>query len=329
VIQDLKTYLQSGRFEGLRFRASSFDAKKLTPEPLSGLSIRLALADLLAVTGKVNDASVAFGNLEATYPDDTDVLLARGQFAVRMEDFDGARQYLERAIHAGSSSARLFYDYAIVLRRFGEPDALIEETLARSVILDPRFFEGHNLLGHLQLQAGHLPQAIQHLKRAAELQPARLGVWESLAIAYHKAGEKDAAREAAKSARRVASSPEEIARIDALLDLIESDVDKIVQVPERKQRETAVAAPRLSRVQGMLSQVDCLGAQARLHVMTPERKVLLLVRDASSVRLRGLNGPNAELSCGPSAARPVIVEFQPEQHRTYGTAGTVISIEFR
>ena len=69
---------------------------------MTPITMQLALADLPAATGKLDAARLAFGKLEATYPDDPDVLLALGQFAVRAEDFSGARQYLDRAIHAGS-----------------------------------------------------------------------------------------------------------------------------------------------------------------------------------------------------------------------------------
>ncbi|HYP05809.1 MAG TPA: tetratricopeptide repeat protein, partial [Bryobacteraceae bacterium] len=222
-----------------------------------------------------------------------------------------------------------FYDYALVLREVGEPEAVVVQHLTRAVTLDESFFDGHNYLGHLHLQAERLPDAIRHLKRAAELQPGRVSVLESLAVAHHKAGDKNAARSAAKAARRGASGPEEISRIDALLDLIDSDADKIVLAPEPKKETQSAATSVNTRVAGMLSQVDCLGAQARLHVTAKNDRVLLLVRDAASVRLHGAGSAHLQLECGPSAPRPVLVEYRPEVHRTYGTVGVVISVEIR
>ena len=68
-------------------------------------------------------------------------------------------------------------------------------------------------------------------------------------------------------------------RIDALLDLIESDADKIVWRRAQSKASQRTAAPVVRSVDGMLSQVDCLGNQARLHIAVPSGKVLLLVRD--------------------------------------------------
>jgi Flp pilus assembly protein TadD len=293
------------------------------------VSARLALADLQATIGKLEDARLSYGRLESMHPENADVLHALGQFAGRMEDFQGARQYLDRAIRSGRSSAEVFYDYAVVLRRLKEPEALVVENLTRAVTLDDRFFEGHSFLGYLHLQAERFAPAVRHLQRAAELQPARVSVWENLAVAHHKAGDKDNARAAAKAARRLASGPEEVARIDALLDLIESDADKIVLVPRENPPDAAASAPAALRVDGMLFQVDCLGKQARLHIAIPGGKILLLVRDAGAVRLHGTGSVETALACGPSAARPLLVEYRPEIHRTYGTAGIVISMEFR
>jgi Flp pilus assembly protein TadD len=329
VIQDLKAYLASGRFEGLRFGAQKLNVQSIKSEPVTSVDTALALADLLATIGKIDAARLAFGKLEAAYPDRPDVLLALGQFAVRLEDFSGARQYLERSIHAGSTSPRVFYEYAIVLRNLGEPQALVVDNLTRAVRLDDRFFEGQYYLGSLHLQAERFIPAIQHLKRATELQPSRLGVWESLAVAFHKAGSKEDARAAATTARRLASGPEDAARIDALLDLIESDVDKIVVAPPGKKADASAAAPPISRVDGVLTQVDCLGKRARLHIAVPGGKVLLLVTNAGSVRLWGAGVTQTELACGPSSPRPVLVEYRPEIHATYGTAGSVISVDFR
>lgn len=328
VIQDLKAYLAHGRFEGLRFAAQKFDARRLAPEPLTRVATKLALADLLVTVGKLDAATLAYAKLEAAHPDNPDVLLALGQFAVRVEDFSGARRYLERAIGAGSAPARAFYDYAVVLRNLGEPEEVVAEYLSRAVTVDDHFFEAQSYLGVMHLQAGRFDSAIRSLTRAAELQPGRVSVWENLAVAYHKAGRKEQARSAAQAARRVANDPEDAARIDALLDLIDSDVDKIVIAPEVRRHE-ASAAPGIIRTDGMLSQVDCLGKQARLHILIAGGKVLLLVKDAGAIRLRGKGVGQTELVCGPSTAVPVVVEYRPEPHVTYGTVGIVISIEFR
>jgi Flp pilus assembly protein TadD len=322
VIQDLKAYLQGSRFDGARFKVSRFDAGKIPAEPVPSVGVELALADLLLAIGKPDDARLLYGRLEASHPDDNQVLLALGQYALRTEDYPGARRFFERAIQAGSKSPRLLFEYAMLLREAQEPETVVVQHLTRAVTLDNTFFEGHNFLGHLHLSAARYPEAIQHLKRAAELQPARASVWENLALAYHRSGNKPLARAAAKLGKKASNGPEEAARLDALIDLIETDADKIVIAPApRKANPEVVAAPPSSRAEGMLTQVDCLGKQARVHVVTSHGKLFLLVRE--------LGGPVMELQCGPMASRPVIVQYRPEAHRTYGTTGVVTGLEFR
>ena len=67
-----------------------------------------------------------------------------------------------------------------------------------------------------------------------------------------------------------------------MIDMIESDADKLVEAPVVKRAETMAAARTKARVEGMFTQVDCLGKQARLHVAAGGSKLLLLVSDASS-----------------------------------------------
>jgi Flp pilus assembly protein TadD len=326
--QDLKSYLDGGRFEGLRFRTTKFDVGGLTAEPLRAVTARLALADLLSSINKLDEARLEYRRLEASSPDDIEVLVALGQFAVRSDDFAGARLYLERAFQAGRPTAGVYYDYAVVLRRLNEPEAVVISNLEQAVRLDDRQFDAHSYLGYLHLQGERFDAAVRHFKRASELQPRRVSVWENLAVAHHRAGQKDQARAAARMARRSAIGPEEVARIDALLDFIESDADKIVVAPQIKHRENAVATPATLQLEGFLTQVDCLGRRARLHVVTSTGKVLLLVRDPGAVQLSGAISAQTAFACGPSNARPVVVSYRPETHRTYGTSGVVQSLRF-
>lgn len=329
ILQDLRAYLQGARFEGVRFRASKFDAGRVVPESLSELAAQLALADLLLAVGKPDEARMLYGRLEASHGDDPRVRVALGQFAFRSEDFMGARKFFESAIAAGSSDARLFYDYAMVLRQSNEPSTLVIQNLSRAVSIDDKYFDAHQFLGYLYLREEGYAEAVRHLTRATELQPNRASVWENLALAYHRCGDKERAKSAARTGRKVASGPEEAARLEALIDLIETDADKIVEAPKREKPEGAVAAVSPERVEGWLTQVDCLGKKARFHIATRKGKLLLLVQDARAVGVRGAGGITADLGCGPIAARPVLIDYAPEPHRSYGTSGIVRAMEFR
>jgi hypothetical protein len=81
-------------------------------------------------------------------------------------------------------------------------------------------------------------------------------------------------------------------------------------------------------VQGVLKQVDCLGAQARLIVDSDERKtVKLLVADAAKVAISGSG--QVSLGCGVQQPRRVVIEYYPKANSRLATSGEVAVIEFQ
>jgi hypothetical protein len=210
--------------------------------------------------------------------------------------------------------------------------------------LDPNLFDARHLLGYLYLRERRFGEAIEQLRTAAELQPSRSSVWEYLALAYHQNGSRDEALAAAKNARRTAATVEELSRMEATLRLIDSEPETIVRSlppspygspfaipgpgPKRESEEISTARGG-ERINGLLVQVDCLGPTARLHIIGGPDKTFLLVRDASSVMLKGISSATAELACGPVKSRSVAVEYRPNRNQSYGTSGEVSVIEFR
>ena len=82
------------------------------------------------------------------------------------------------------------------------------------------------------------------------------------------------------------------------------------------------------KVHGMLNQVECLGAQARLVVVGDDHKtVKLLVADAAKVAILGSGGQT--LGCGRQTPRAVAIAYFPKPNPRLGTAGEVATIEFQ
>jgi hypothetical protein len=79
---------------------------------------------------------------------------------------------------------------------------------------------------------------------------------------------------------------------------------------------------------GVLTQVDCLGGKARLHVLADSRKVFLLIRDPANVFLHNAGSEWTQFPCGEVPHRRVSVAYRPEPDAAYGTAGEVVSITF-
>jgi hypothetical protein len=99
--------------------------------------------------------------------------------------------------------------------------------------------------------------------------------------------------------------------------------------PVAVERPRPLAAPTFTRLEGRLTQIDCLGDSARLRIDQPNGKTFLLVRDPRSISLKNAGGISFEFSCGEVEPQQVAIEFVPGRNETYGTAGEIRSIEFR
>jgi tetratricopeptide (TPR) repeat protein len=343
--QDLANYVRQQRFVGVKARGPKLrQLKKVIATPLDRASADLVLADLLLAIRKEPEAERIYARLAAADPKSPAVQTALGDLALRRNDESLARRYYERAIELGSKSGRLRFDYAMLIRDGGAPDSDVAAQLEEAVRLEPALFDARHLLGYIRLRERQFRQAIDHLSAAADLRPSHSSVWEYLALAYHQTGARDEAIAAAKNARRAATTEEELSRIEATLRLIDQEPETIVRSlpaspygdptspaksgPKRGEDEISTAQTG-ERVEGLLVQVDCLGSMARLHVIGGSSKTFLLVRDASSVILKGLSSATTELACGPVKSRSVEIQYRPNPNQTYGTSGEVSVIHFR
>jgi tetratricopeptide (TPR) repeat protein len=338
---DLAAYIRRDRFTGMRMRVPRLEPVAKAPSgTLGDYEAQFVIADLFLAIGKLDDAEQVYSKLAAEQPRSPDVQEALGYLALRRNQDDLARRFYERAFELGSRSGRVRYDYATLLRDAGEAEDKVIELLKEATLLDARLFEAFHLLGYLSLKQERYSESIEALKRATELQPARANVWEHLALAYQRSGNREKAIAAAKTARKFAADPEEAARIDATIKLIEQSPGPIVQSPPTsgaielartgpKADTRADSAQLVNRIQGVLAQVDCFGNMARLHVIIPNTKMFILVRDPSSVVLKNAGAISTTFACGPSKPRQVAIEYRATPERVYGTSGDAVSIEFR
>ncbi|HYP12358.1 MAG TPA: hypothetical protein VEQ63_00420, partial [Bryobacteraceae bacterium] len=143
--------------------------------------------------------------------------------------------------------------------------------------------------------------------------------------------------EAARTARANAGSPEEVDRIEATMRAIENGSSLVHSIspmgpsfgPKQhgSKRDEARASSSLPRSSGVLVQIDCLGKLYRMHLISGNQKLLLLVRDPGNVIIRN-RGP-LEFSCGPTEERNATVEYRPHVNTIYLTQGDVVSIELQ
>jgi hypothetical protein len=81
-----------------------------------------------------------------------------------------------------------------------------------------------------------------------------------------------------------------------------------------------------TRVEGVLTRVDCLGERARFWVRSGAVTRKLIIADPSEV-VTGPEGAALEFGCGEQR-RAVLIGFQPEPDAKNGTEGRIRYLEF-
>jgi type IV pilus assembly protein PilF len=151
-----------------------------------------------AKMGQFADAIHSYSRAVELSPAHPDVLLglAQAQFSAG-KDKDAA-DTLDSGMKRFPKDARLKVLYASFLLKEGEtadPQANRRaETILRSaLVLDGSLSDAHYELGKLALNEGHLPDALEHLVKAAKLDPQSSSIHFALSRAYRRAGQKDKA----------------------------------------------------------------------------------------------------------------------------------------
>jgi len=351
-----KQHLAAGNFQTGRIpgRPLAPNDNDFPERPVSDSDARLARADILA-------GAQSAAEYEALLRDHAHVAEAEeglGLLALRDHQSDGARRHFAAAMEAGSSSARCYIEYARL-----EPDNdKATQALLKAAGINSKLDVPFAMLAARDTD----PQKrLAHWKAAAERNPRNAAYWKALAECYladhnyaeaakawtqgEQAAIDPAERERMRQARvaveqqhleyedgeRRRQADEEAhetekLKQDALAHL--RQVEAQANAGATKPEQAPVAwwdGPKPSgKVHGTLRQVDCLGSQARLIVMSDAGKaVRLLVADPSKIAITG--GGEKALGCGPQTARAVVIEYFPKVNTRLSTAGEVATIQFQ
>ncbi len=361
--KEAEAYLRAGQFATTPLRGIVLrPAKDFTAMPVPVGAERIALADLsLANPAQAAAARQAYQAILASAPGSAEALEVLGLLALRDKRVDEARNLLDQAIAASTTSARAFLDYARLETDRDKKQAAFE----KAAQLNPRWALPPFELAQMQTGLG---RRISLLAAAAKLEPRYVAYWRALAGAQEDANQLVDAAKSWGSAELAAGTPEERARLRQIHD--EAEVRRKQQEAEAKKREADEKQRELEalqqksmasiqaalynpqhphqawppsranveawwdgprpdgKIQGVLTQVDCLGKQARLVVERKGAKpVRLLVADPGKIVILG--GGEKTFGCGPQKPpRNISVEYFTKPDAKLGTAGEAAVIEF-
>ncbi|MBA3972971.1 MAG: hypothetical protein C0504_01985 [Candidatus Solibacter sp.] len=290
---------------------------------LGAFDSELLLGELASVTGSQSESQRRYEKALAAAGRGPDGHSRMAMVALRRGDRKEALRLMDAAARAGSMDARMWFEYAILLRDGeGGGEGWIRAA-RRAVELDPERAEAWFILG----SALHGGDAVDALARAARSAQSRSWMWEAYGRALLKAGRKDEARAAAAEALKRARRPRERAMAEGLM----ADIDALA--PPRKAAGPATVTPEgwkqrqgAASVEGRLVEVDCAGRVPVLVVDGPGGMARISVKQTA-----GLDLPdNMNFTCGPqSPRRPAIFGHDAQPDTALRSTGDLRSIRFK
>ncbi len=357
--KEARAWAERSQFETAAWSGFGINPERFRMMPSLPSRVRLLPGDLALGRGKYAEAVAAYQKAQlersATAGDEGLGLALAGLGrrdealkalrAVAADETAGARGLLELArLEPGKDEARMAAERASVKK--------------------PEWAEPYIVAAGQE--AGPVRRAYL-LKKAVELAPRRVELWEQLAAAQTDAKQYDEASKSWRAAMRVAGSEEsraqllerqraaESARLDAVeaarrkqeqedrdeVGKLKREAEERIKAAEKKANDAAGGlkskekpldwweGPALEKAEGRLIRVECVGKSARLVVDVGGGKTLrLLVSDVGKVVVFGSG--DATLACGVlKTPRQVKIEYQPKRDAKAGTVGEAVAVEFR
>jgi len=331
VQKDLQSYVHATAFNASLFNtklAKEVDAPEVSDS--SPLEAGLVLADILANNrAKAAQARDLLGQLARDNPKDWQVEQGLARLSLLEGKPAEALTHYASAAELGGADAKLYLEYGRLLRGGGQR-AEFEAILRHATEIEPDNREARLELGYAyesdDRQADALAQ-LQMVKSVAAEQS--FAYFRTLAYAYYRLGRAPEAKAAVSTCRQYAKAPDEIARLDQLVQVM-NDVPPTAWAasggaseppPPRLRRREALAV-----AEGTLKQIDCVDGKIRMRIAVGADSMAFAVLDPAAVSTK--NGAPLDFVCGPQTPRRIRIEYQAKEDAMPGTVGVVRSIEF-
>ncbi len=210
---DLRRYLRNLKQEIVP-APPSISAPKVTSEPISALDVLLLRGDLALRTQHPELARSFFEQAAREFPTSSGAAAGLGAMELTLGHEPAARAHLQRAIQLNDRDPEAWFQLGLL----DHDDA----ALARAAELNPALGEAHLLLGVHATDDNLLPIAVDHLQQAVRLMPLKSYAWYSLAFAQTRAGQSAAARESLQRALHTATTPEQRKMAETLVSSLDT-----------------------------------------------------------------------------------------------------------
>jgi tetratricopeptide (TPR) repeat protein len=342
--RDLQAYLR-----GDQFRAALFPGKLAkikideAAEPVAEFDVLLMQAELMNQPGRQSEARALFQKLTALDARRPEPHSALGYLALREGGPEAAHASFERAYALGGRQPQFLWDYGrmAVARDPGKAAAALEELLK----VEPGRVEARLELAAAQLNGERYKEALAALAPMRTVRPEHAARFFTLATYAHLRGGDRASAEA--TARRWV----EVARADQKQSA-EALLAQVALPPALPGPAAPEGPPRLKRAapreefqvverfqtplprpkpaaDGVLVKVDCMGAEAKLHLEAGGARKVFLIDQPNDIIVEGSADGHATFVCGPQKGQRVHIEYEPPLPGQAGVAGRLRLIRFQ
>jgi tetratricopeptide (TPR) repeat protein len=317
---DLSGYFRSAYVKGVLYDVKLQKMDVSEPRQATELESGLTLAKLTGLLRRTQEAERRLSDLEKAYPENWEVHEAIGHLYWQNGELIKARQKLRRSVELKSPSWKTHWDYARLTQ--GEPEVL--DALKTTLQLNPDMAEARLMLGFELYKAKRYKEAYETLSSIKRVTPERApSFFLAKAFSALEIGEKPAAKAAAAAAKKYASNAADIRAADEILDYVDRPARSAPQEPPQE------ATQDLGAIRGVLQEVECLGTRARLHILSGQIRVSLLIRDPERVQVKGRQSSEVQITCGPQKETRVYAEYVPVDDPELKTSGDIVSLQFQ
>jgi len=248
-----------------------------------------------------------------------EIQAALGDLAFASRQFLQASTHYREAIRCGRNARELVQVLEAAMSYRG--DCRLEEL--EFLVAISGSGRSHYLLARGRFFAGDYEGALRELEKASGLaQRDEFDMTRLKAISLARLGRFAEAQTAAEKLRSLARDTEQHQSAQLTVD----DVHRARQVTEQVPPRTALLR-QLTRLDGEVIRVDCMGERARFWVRSgSETKKLIIVNPKEVVT--GPDGATLEFQCG-TQRRAVVIGYEARNDPTTETVGRIRYIEFR
>jgi len=206
----------------------------------------------------------------------------------------------------------MYLDYGRLLRAGGQHAEAVA-ALRVATQIDPNDREARLELGYAYLTDGKHAEALAQLQMVKRVTAEQAyAYFHAMTYAYYRLDKEAEAHAAADTCRKYAKTPDEIERLDQLVDAL----DGIPHVPGISAAAPAEGAdppaPRLRRrealavAEGTLKQIDCMDGKIRMRIGVGAEAMSFAILNPASVTVK--DGAPMDFTCGPQSARRIRIE---------------------